>query len=180
MKARGRRILWIVATPLIVLGLLSFFYGLGLRVNWTDSMPRGLYLLKPATEPLKRGDIVTLCLEPNHPYTRIARERGYLGSGSCPSGLKPLLKRLAGVPGDLVEVSPNGISINGSLMASTMRPERDSQNRPMPPSMLQDGFIPENYALVISQENGGSFDSRHFGLVPLDSLTKVTPILTEH
>lgn len=156
--------------------LLSVF---ALRLNMTDSQPVGIYTLRPADEAAVRGDLVTFCLELKNPYSDLAKERGYVGGGTCASGLKPLLKRLAGLPGDEVEIAPDGIILNGSFMHLSFRPEIDSRGREMPPSLLQNGEIPEGLALVISQEHGNSFDSRHFGLVPLAALTKVVPVFTE-
>ena len=150
-----------------------------IRFNLTSSMPRGIYIMQLATENPQRGDLVTFCLELNNPFTAVAREREYIGSGTCPSGLKPFLKRLAGLSGDVLEVSLDGIILNGSYLTGTARPEYDSLGRPVPPSLLKDGPIPAGMALVISQQHSGSFDSRHFGLVPYDSLTKVTPVLTD-
>lgn len=170
--------------PLLIGGAMAVyvtFYAAdtaGLRFNLTPSMPKGVYTLEPTTDKPERGDLVTFCLEPDNPFTVVARERDYIGSGTCPSGLKPFLKKLAGLPGDMVEASPDGIVLNGKFLAGTGRPECDSQRRLVPASLLKDGTIPEGMALVISQQHGGSFDSRHFGLVPLDSLQKVTPILT--
>lgn len=135
--------------------------------------------MQPAAEKPQRGDLVTFCLESNNPFTAVAKERDYIGAGTCPSGLKPFLKTLAGLPGDQVEMSPDGIILNGSYLAGTARPEYDSQGRPVPPSLLKDGPIPEGRALVVSQRHSGSFDSRHFGLVSFESLTKVEPVFTE-
>ncbi len=77
----------------------------------------------------------------------------------------------------MVEVSTDGIILNGSYLVGTIRPPYDSRGRTVPTSLLRDGPIPPGQALVISQEHSGSLDSRHFGLVPYDSLQKVSPLL---
>jgi conjugative transfer signal peptidase TraF len=161
----------------IILVMAFDFYSF-MRFNDTPSMPRGVYALAPAEDRPRRGDLVTFCLEPNNPFTALAKERGYVGGGSCPSGMKPLLKKLAGLPGDELEIAPDGLILNGNFVHLSFRPPCDSLGREMPPSLLQNGIIPEAQALVLSQEHGNSFDSRHFGLMPLDSLTKVEPVLT--
>lgn len=148
----------------------------GCRLNLTPSLPKGLYRL--GLEPVRRGDSAAFCLAAENPYSPLAKERGYLGPGNCPSGLRPLLKHLAGLPGDLLEISVQGISINGRLMPGTARPTRDRQGRTLPPSLLKNGEIPPGQALVLSREHSGGFDSRHFGLVPLSSLKKARPVLT--
>ena len=91
-------------------------------------------------------------------------QRGYLQAGSCPSGLRPLLKRLAGLPGDYIEAD--------ALVIRSV----DSQGRHMP-SVLQSGFIPSGMAFVLA-DHAGSFDSRYFGFVPLESLQRVQAVLT--
>jgi conjugative transfer signal peptidase TraF len=133
----------------------------GLRINLTPSLPQGVYALCPGAPG--KGDFVSFCLE--GAFADVARERGYLGAGSCPSGLRPLLKMVAGLPGD---------TIPGDLI---VRPA-DSRGRSMP-SVLQSGVIPTGMALVLA-EHPGSFDSRYFGLVPLDALQRVEPVFVFH
>lgn len=161
---------------LVMIGLAALlFLGIGgLRVNLTSSLPKGVYRLTDETP--ERGDFVTFCLESSNPFCGVAKERGYLITGACPSGLQPLLKRLAGLPGDSVEITLNGLVLNSSLLPGTVRPERDSHGRPVPPSLLSGGPIPDGQALVLSQTHAGSFDSRHFGLVSFDALKKVKPV----
>lgn len=138
--------------------LLVLVFAAGLRVNPTPSLPKGIYRI-PQGAPGK-GDLVTFCLDGE--YADLAKERGYLEAGSCPSGLRPLLKRLAGLPSDHIE--------SGSLAVRTV----DSQGRPMP-SIPLPGVVPPGLAMVLA-DHPGSFDSRYFGLVPLDSLQRVEPI----
>jgi conjugative transfer signal peptidase TraF len=166
---------------LMLLGIFNlavvFMYG-PLRLNFTSSQPVGIYTLQESGEAAQRGGLVTFCLEPENPFIALAKERGYVGGGTCPSGLKPILKRLAALPGDELEIAPDGIILNGNFLHLSFRPEIDSLGRQMPPSLLQSGKISEGQALVLSQEHGNSFDSRHFGLVPISSLTGVEPVLT--
>jgi conjugative transfer signal peptidase TraF len=140
---------------------LALCWCAGLRVNLTPSLPQGVYALCPGAPG--KGDFVSFCLEGE--FADLARERGYLGAGSCPSGLRPLLKRVAGLPGD---------AIPGDL---AVRPA-DSLGRPMP-SALPEGIIPPGMAFVAG-EHPGSFDSRYFGLVPLDALQRVEPVFVFH
>lgn len=130
----------------------------GFRVNVTHSLPLGLYRLSPGAPG--KGDYVSFCLEGE--YAELAREREYVRPGSCPSGLRPLLKQVAGLPGDMVQVA--------ALCPLAV----DSMNRPIA-SALRDGSIPPGMALVLAS-HAGSFDSRYFGLVPLASLQRVEPV----
>lgn len=138
-------------------GLLA--HGSGLRVNPTPSLPKGVYRITPG-QGLTKGDLVSFCLQGD--FADLAKERGYLQAGSCENGLCPLLKRLAGLPGDYIQA--------GSLVVRAV----DSQGRPMP-SVPLPGVIPSGMALVLA-DHEGSFDSRYFGLVPLESLQRVEPV----
>ena len=132
----------------------------GFRLNLTPSLPIGIHRLCP--DAPDRGDLAAFCLEGK--FADLARERGYLQAGSCPSGLRPLLKRVAGIPGD--PVNPDALP----------RRNTDSLGRTMP-SILEAGIIPPGMGLLFT-EHPGSFDSRYFGYVPLDALLKAVPVFT--
>lgn len=151
----ARRGLFAAIWLALVFGLA---FGAGLRINPTPSLPKGLYRL--ASGAPAKGDLVSFCLEGE--YAALAKERGYLHTGSCPSSLRPLLKRLAGLPGDTV--NPDTLNIR----------TLDSQGRPMP-SALRGGIIPPGMALVLA-DHEGSFDSRYYGLVQLDALQRVEAV----
>ena len=163
-----------------LLALLIAVAGYGLRngyaVNVTPSLARGLYRASAAS-PV-RGDIAGFCLD--GAAATLARERGYVAPGSC-GQVRPLLKYVAGVPGDTVTVTPDGILCGPASGPRCLWPvtalSEDSQGRPMPPSLLTDGVIPAGKALVLTTHPGG-FDSRYFGLVPLDGLTAYIPVFT--
>jgi conjugative transfer signal peptidase TraF len=129
----------------------------GLRVNLTPSLPQGIYALCPGTPG--KGDFAVFCLDGE--FADLARERGYLQAGSCASGLRPLLKVVAGLPGDAI---PGNLSIR----------HVDSLGRAMP-SFMPEGVIPPGMALLLA-DHSGSFDSRYFGLVPLESLRRVKAV----
>ena len=129
----------------------------GLRVNLTPSLPKGIYVLCPGTPG--KGEYAAFCLEGE--FADMARERGYLLAGSCPTGLRPLLKRVAALPGDVI---PTGLAVRSV----------DSLGRALPSVPLTD-VVTSGMALVLA-EHPGSFDSRYFGLVPLDALQRVKPL----
>ncbi len=137
-------------------------FGAGMRFNPTPSLPKGIYRLAPGAP--EKNDLVSFCLEGE--FAELALERGYLEPGSCPSGLRPLLKRLAALPGDFVD--PSAFPIRSV----------DSHGRSISPALLP-GVVPPGMALVLA-DHPGSFDSRYFGFVPLDSLQRVEPIFVFH
>lgn len=158
-----------VLTAALLAGWLA-----NVRCNWTPSMPRGLF--RVTSEAPQRCDLVALCLEGE--AAALALARGYLRPGSCPSGAQPLLKRLAGLPGDIVQTSPEGISVNGVLQPDSRPRQADRQGRELPQQALHSGLIPPGQALALSAQHPGGFDGRYLGLVPLDSLRTVEPLWT--
>jgi conjugative transfer signal peptidase TraF len=158
---------------LFALVVLSFFLPLmGYRVNLTPSMPVGVYQI--SHDPVERNHLAAFCLE-DMEFTPLARR--YLGTGSCLSGLRPLLKEVAGLPGDMIGFRDGLITLNGHVIAGTALLKTDSMGRPAPVSRLTPGIIPPGKALMLSHYPG-SFDGRYFGLVPLASLDPVQAILT--
>lgn len=155
------------------LALLALGYAGGFRLNVTSSLPRGVYRLTDG--PLRRGDVVSFCLE--GAFADLARERGYVAPGSCPSGLRPLMKRLAGLPGDQVRLTDEGI-VCGPEDKARRWPgvplAKDGKGRPLARASLH-GTVPAGSALVLA-DHPGSFDSRYFGFVPLDGLVRMEPV----
>ncbi len=158
LRRLARRALFTVLWLALALALV---FCAGLRFNPTPSLPKGIYRIVSGAP--EKNDLVSFCLEGE--FAELALERGYLEPGSCPSGLRPLLKRLAGLPGDFVD------------SASFPIRSVDSHGRSMSPAPMPGtpGVVPPGMALVLA-DHPGSFDSRYFGFVPLDSLQRVEPV----
>lgn len=152
LRRLARRTLFAVLWLALALALV---FSAGLRFNPTPSLPKGIYRIVPGAP--EKNDFVSFCLEGE--FAELALERGYLEPGSCPSGLRPLLKRLAALPGDSVD--PSAFPIRSV----------DSHGRSIL-SALVPGVVPPGMALVLA-DHPGSFDSRYFGFVPLESLQRV-------
>lgn len=144
----------------------------GWRINHTASLPTGLWRVSPITRPIARGDIVNFC-PPDTPIFRLARGRGYIGQGACPEGYEPLLKPVAAVAGDVVEISAGGISVNGEKINQSAVLGTDQQGRAMPrqrPGMV---VVATGELWLISNYNPASFDSRYFGAVPIGQVAGI-------
>lgn len=167
------KIVFFAAMLLSVMAIAG--YAAGLRWNVTSSLPRGLYRL--SDEKPQRGDMVSFCLSGS--WAELAASRGYVSGGACQYGIKPLLKMVAALPGDRLEVLKQGIKVQSNCSSFWFAPamSHDFQNLPLPASQLSSGMVPQGKALVMGT-HPGSFDSRYFGLVPLDSLIKAEPIFT--
>lgn len=156
---------------------LALFMAFGLMVNFTPSMPVGIYR-QAATSGLGHGDLVMYNLD-NPEFLELAKERGYLPqNGLFSSSLKPLIKEAQGLPGDMLAYDANALlTVNDKVLPHTQYQSADSKGRPMPQTLLKFGEIPNGKALLVSYHDGG-FDSRYFGLVDMAKLKTVKPVFT--
>ncbi len=143
-------------------------YAGGLRWNVSPSMPMGVWRVQAIQGAITRGEVVTLCLDPTP--VAFGRERGYLAGGECPGGVEMLIKTAAAVPGDQVEVSDGGISVNGLPIPHSKSLPTDDLNRPMkaiPNGVYQVG---PTQVWVIGDTDPRSYDSRYFGAVSIKNI----------
>ncbi len=131
----------------------------GLRVNLTDSMPRGLY--RAIAGAPRRGSIVMACAPLD--AARLARARGYLGPGSCPGGVRALGKLVLAMAGDTVALKPQGIRLNGAPVLNSRTLPADSRGRPLPHYPWGEHVLRPNELWLFAPYRANSYDSRYFG-----------------
>lgn len=164
-----------VAVLVVAVGAL-----LGVRVNTTPSLPRGLYVASALGEhPVARGDLVAAC-----PDTAAVRRLGrYWTNGRCPGGagrpdgIRPLAKPVAGLPGDTVRVDSLGVWVGGKLLPASAPLSHDRAGRPVGPALGVHVLGPGEYWLH-SGRVPTSIDSRYAGPVRL-VLERLRPLWTE-
>ena len=145
----------------------------GVRINTTPSVPVGLYWL--TDRPATKGALAAFC----PPKERVFLEavgRGYLGPGFCPAGSIPLIKHVAALPGDFVQIEPSGVEINNQALPNSRQIKADPLGRPLP-ALRFVGIVPKGQVLLMANENRFSFDGRYFGLVSSQNLFgSLTPL----
>jgi conjugative transfer signal peptidase TraF len=163
----------LVATALFLVAYLAP-RAAGLRVNTSSSMPRGVY--RVVDHELRRGAIVAVCLP--EPVAELGMERHYLGPGECPGGAEPVVKAAVALAGDLVEVTSEGVSVDGTLLARSRPLATDRGGRPLLPFQERSILGPGQVWLHSPYETR-SWDSRYYGPVGTeDILFVVEPLLT--
>ena len=147
----------------------------GLRVVWTDSLPRGLYWVHPGAT--RRGSIVSACLPPI--IARFGMERGYISSGQCPGGSGGVAKMVAAVAGDTVRINTHGVFINKYLWPWSTSTATDWSGRPL--GARSGVFRIRSGEVLLMGLNPHSWDARYFGPVPQRFITGLaTPLLIEN
>lgn len=140
-------------------------------------MPLGLYWASYGDVHLRPGQLVLACLPRR--IAAMAQERGYIGTGDCPDGREPVLKRIAAVPGNIVMLTPWGMWVNDIPVENFALLSSDSHGREMHGiAMGQYQVKPGNYWLIANNVKS-SFDSRYFGAVDATALIgEAQPLLT--
>jgi len=170
---------WRTRAPLVAVAIFTIVYVVpqlaGLRLNTTTSMPRGLYRSVGGT--VAPGAWVSVCLPSE--IARFGVERGYLGAGSCPNGTEPVLKVVAAVAGDVVQVRGDGVAVNGELLAHSRPLERDRGGRELAAYSVAARTLAPGELWLHSPFEERSWDSRYFGPVPSTCVTDVVaPLVT--
>lgn len=166
---------WIFSLFALLVVLVFTFQLAGIRYNVSESYPSGLYRVEKGIFPTV-GELALFCL-PDNQYADLAKERFYLREGFCSSGTLPLTKRLIGVPGDIILITENGISVNGNrAIKNTKSLTTDSFGRSLP--LYKGGELSRGMYFLVSDHNPKSWDSRYFG--PINGhqiIGAVTPFL---
>jgi len=161
------------ATSLFLATVVTWFAGL--RVNLSGSMPIGLYRVSSA--PPMRGAMVLACLPVD--VAVFAKSRGYVPNGGCPGATAPIGKVVLAMAGDSVEVTAEGLLVNGRLVRNTKPLAVDSAGRSL--ARFPDGtyVVSHDELWLYSPYSERSFDSRYFGPLPLSCvLNRVLPVWT--
>lgn len=152
----------------------------GLRVNITPSLPRGVYrvVARPEmasdTRTLARGVTVLACLPIQ--TAMLGRERGYLGRGSCPGDAMFIGKRVVAHGGDTVVTSELGVRVNSKWIPKSRALERDRRGRPLVHAPFGVHVLSAGDVFLMG-DGPWSWDSRYVGVLPAASVQAVvTPL----
>ncbi len=158
---RRRVLLFVTGAAVFVSALTAAAFTGGYRLNLTPSEPLGLWRIEGLQRPVSIGDLVFLC----PPMTAVFAEawrRGYLRRGLCPGGFAPLIKTVAALPGQRVEITDH-VLIDGRPVPASSVSRRDGEGRVLLPD--PGGVVPPHH-LFLHSSFASSYDSRYFGPLP--------------
>lgn len=164
-------LLAIIGTVLIGLGE-SF----GLLVSVTDSAaPAGVY--RVTSRVASRGELVAACLPAR--VAQFGAARGYLRTGGCPANAEPVAKIVGALPGDLLEIEPGFVAVNGRRFTNSATTTHDSARRPLSHVHWGRFRVASGEVWLFGFNDRRSWDSRYFGPVPLRNIRGILqPVLT--
>ena len=134
-----------------------------LCLNLSASMPAGLYRVRTGATPT-RGMTAVVCLPAE--LGRLGMARGYLQGGRCLGSVEPVLKPVAAVAGDTVDVTAAGVSVNGVVIVPPGL-ALDRAGRPASPMRPGHYIVPAGAVWLLSAHSARSWDSRYYGPVPV-------------
>lgn len=147
----------------------------GPRINISASVPTGIYWYSPGR--VHRGALVQACLPIK--VAEYGKERSILIEGICPANTEPIVKVLAGVQGDTITISRNGVRINGALWPMSAQRKFDSNRRRVELSVAEGVYHVPAGSVFLMGLNPRSWDSRYFGPVAVSGVSgQWTPLLT--
>jgi len=161
----------LAATLLAVVAVAApFAVNMPLRLVWnaTASAPIGFYAIEP-TDRLMVPELVAVM--PPEPLAAFMVARGYVGDGV------PLLKRVAGLPGQRVCRLRSAITVDGAEMGDAL--DRDRIGRTLPVWQGCRVIAPGELFLMNSGVRD-SLDGRYFGSLPASAVVgRAQPLWTD-
>jgi len=158
-----------------VSGILVVILALGLHVNLSPSVPRGLY--RTVTGSPVPGAWVVVCVSAD--AAALARARGYLLPGPCPGGVQPVLKPVVAVADDVVELGPEAVIVNGCRLPGSRSAAVDGLGYPLPHAAWGRHVVGADEVWVVSTWVPNSWDSRYLGPILTSQIRAVArPVWT--
>ena len=139
--------------------LAAAILGLGLHVNLSPSAPRGLY--RAIAGAPTRGAWVAACVSAE--AAALGRARGYLGTGACVGGVQPVIKPVVAVAGDVVELGPEAVIVNGQPLPGSSSAELDSLGLSLSHAVWGRHVVGADEFWLVSTRVPNSWDSRYLG-----------------
>jgi conjugative transfer signal peptidase TraF len=90
------------------------------------------------------------------------------------------MKPIVALPGDTVELTAAGVTVNRKLLPNSAPLPFDTKHRPLQHWPFGKYRLASGTVWVISSYNARSYDSRYFGPIPLPLVrNRLTPLMTE-
>jgi conjugative transfer signal peptidase TraF len=156
--------------------LIAIGEAFGVLISNTDSAaPAGIY--RVIGHEVARGDLIAACLP--IVIAQVGLMCGYLRTGGCPGDAEPVDKIVGALPGDVLEIEPGWLAINGKRVAHSATASHDSAGRPLKHIAWGKHEVAANEVWLFGFNDRRSWDSRYFGPVPIANLRgKLQPVFT--
>jgi conjugative transfer signal peptidase TraF len=103
----------------------------------------------------------------------LARARGYLRPGLCEGGVQPVIKPVVAVAGDVVDLGPAAVVVNGRALPGSGSADADSSGRRLPHARWGRHVVAPGELWLVSTRVPNSWDSRYLGPISLSQVRAV-------
>jgi len=166
----------IAVASVLSVGFLWALKLFGFRINVSNSLPPGLYRSYGERGQWKRGQIVGLC-PPDSSFLRQLKQHKQVYGGGCPGNYMVWMKPVVAIAGDTVEVSPDGVSVNGHLIGNS-KPLKQTPTGLKLPQIEGHYVVQPETVWLVSDYNPKSIDSRYLGAISTRQLQRpVVPVI---
>lgn len=169
------RTITIIGTCLFAMFGVSYLYNTYITHNISISEPTGYYLKLPINK-IEHGKRYMICLN-DQKYILILKKLGLpSASNECPHNSPYLIKQVAAVPNDTVDITESGILVNGIYQNNSkqFKKARGVNLEPIAIGFHKTLGYDEYFMLGITPN---SVDSRYFGIVKREQFIKRTVLL---
>ena len=159
--------------------VILFYVGVILLVqqviyNPTISLPRGYYFTYPGIR-FKPGDIVLICVS-DQLRLRVMHKLGLpYTDDDCRSHTPYLLKQIVAIAGDRVEITREGVRVNGYLYPHSQSFNSYHMINLLPQPLGE--FQLKNGEFFVLGQTTYSYDSRYFGVIHHDEIYRKAKFL---
>ena len=157
----------LVGLPTLIAVATALMALAGIRINLTESLPRGLYRTSAfRPDVVAYGDLVTFCPRP----VAVAPVAPYLIAGDDCAGpdgrvvYAELAKAIAGLPGDTVTVDATGVRVDGVPLPHSAPLAHSRSGAPVAAALGTHVLGPGEYWMHSGRVRY-SLDSRYYGPV---------------
>lgn len=148
--------LWfVVSTISVTTFVIMMILCIGVEVNFSSSMPQGIWIRSPMPFQDARGDVVSV------------KQDGILNISKY-AGKHDILKRVLAISGDVISYDGNNLTVNGTLITNSKIYEIDGRGDFLPRVSFP-VTVPAGMVWLFSDDEKG-YDSRYFGPVPLENI----------
>jgi conjugative transfer signal peptidase TraF len=99
------------------------------------------------------------------PAFRMAKNRGYIGSGFCEGGTGLMMKKVVATSGDIISIGKAGVTVNNEPLPFSTPKNKDANNRELKAKHLNHYQLKEGELLTMTDQDEWSFDGRYYGLI---------------
>lgn len=150
--------------------VIQFVFNNYVTHNISISAPTGYYFTLPISK-ITKGNRYLLCLD-NPTYLNVMFKLGLLKiDGQCSNRSPYLLKKVVGVPNDLINITESGVLVN-SVKQLNSKLIKSHNGIDLLPQKIGESFTLQQNEYFVMGDTPTSYDSRYYGIIKTSQFKK--------